>query len=279
MTTSLNPAKLPTPAQIPCDPPIPDSQLIFDDGEPLETLRHRLAMNLLIDSAQSALLGAERNDFFVGGNMFVYYAADQRMNRDFRGPDFFAVLGVERERERKGWVLWQEDWKFPDVIIELLSSSTAQVDKGIKKDLYEQRFKTPNYFIYDPFDPNSLQGWHLDAQGQYQPLQPNPKGWLWCQALGLWLGNWQGRAYLHPPVEDCTWLRFYDRTGQLIPNLDEQAWLKAQQAESRLAQAQEQVEQEKIRAQQAEEQVEMEKSLREALIAKLKAKGIDPDQL
>lgn len=53
------------------------------------------------------------------------------MNRDFRGPDFFAVLGVEANRE------------------ELLSPSTAAVDRGVKKDLYEQVFRTPDYFVFD----------------------------------------------------------------------------------------------------------------------------------
>ena len=47
--------------------PEPPSDLVFDDGEPLETNRHRIAMNVLIDSVLSAL--AERSDFFAGGNM------------------------------------------------------------------------------------------------------------------------------------------------------------------------------------------------------------------
>nr|WP_199317193.1 hypothetical protein [Chroococcidiopsis sp. [FACHB-1243]] len=50
--------------------PEPPSDLIFDDGEPLETNRHRIAMNVLIDSALLAL--SDRSDFFAGGNMFVY---------------------------------------------------------------------------------------------------------------------------------------------------------------------------------------------------------------
>jgi hypothetical protein len=31
----------------------------------------------------------ERQDYFVGGNMFIYYSRRQVRNRDFRGPDFF----------------------------------------------------------------------------------------------------------------------------------------------------------------------------------------------
>jgi hypothetical protein len=44
-------------------PPSPPTDLVFDDGKPLETNRHRIAMNVLIDSALSAL--AERANFSV----------------------------------------------------------------------------------------------------------------------------------------------------------------------------------------------------------------------
>lgn len=111
--------------------PQPPSDLVFDDGEPLETNRHRIAMNVLIDSTLSAL--ADRSDFFAGGNMFVYYSRNQAMNRDFRGPDFFVALDVDGSRSRQGWVVWEEDGRYPDVIVELLSPSTANVDRGVKK--------------------------------------------------------------------------------------------------------------------------------------------------
>lgn len=68
------------------EPPMPPTDLIFDDGEPLKSNRHRIAMNVLIRSLQQAW--ADRNDFFTGGNMFVYYSSEQARNRDFRGLDF-----------------------------------------------------------------------------------------------------------------------------------------------------------------------------------------------
>jgi hypothetical protein len=61
--------------------PTPPTGLIFDDGEPLKSPRHRVAMNVLIRSVQQAL--RDRSDFYAGGNMFVYYSRTQAMNRDF----------------------------------------------------------------------------------------------------------------------------------------------------------------------------------------------------
>jgi Uma2 family endonuclease len=209
-------------------PPPPPTDLIFDDGEPLETNRHRIAMNVLIRSVQQAL--SDRSDFFAGGNMFVYYSRDQAMNRDFRGPDFFVTLNVDGSRERQGWVVWEENGRYPDVIVELLSPSTAAIDRGVKKDLYEQVFKTANYFLFDPFEPRSLQGWHLIEQ-TYQALQPSDRSWLWCKTLGLWLGTWEGAIDREPPTGTCHWLRFYDREGNLVLLPEEAAQQQLEQSE------------------------------------------------
>lgn len=210
MSTNLTQNQSSTPSVPDWEPPLPPNDLIFDDGEPLESNRHRIAMNVLIQSLQQAW--SHRNDYFTGGNMFVYYSSTQVKNQDFRGPDFFAVLNVEGDRSRQGWVVWNEEGRYPDIIVELMSPSTKNVDLGKKKDLYEAVFKTRNYFVFDPFDINSLRGWHLDGNLRYQSLVPNEQGWLWCEILGFWLGTWEGVLQ----KETAPWLRFYDREGNLV---------------------------------------------------------------
>ncbi len=117
--------------------PLTEDDLPYDDGMPMETQRHVLQMNLLIDSL--ALHWSDRDDFFVGGNMFVYYSMEQVRRKDFIGPDVFVVTGVPR-REHKSWVVWQEG-KGPDVVIELLSVSTALYDKTLKKQIYQDKVR------------------------------------------------------------------------------------------------------------------------------------------
>jgi Uma2 family endonuclease len=252
------------------NPPEPPTDLIFDDGEPLESNRHRLAMNVLIDSALTAL--AVRSDVFVGGNMFVYYSRDQAMNRDFRGPDFFVALDVEGDRERLGWVTWEEQGRYPDVIVELLSPSTAKVDKGIKKNLYERTFHTADYFVFDPFDAASLQGWHLNGSRQYQPLVANDRGWLWCETLQLWLGTWDGRIRREPATGTCPWLRFYDSQENLILMPDEAAQQQAEIAQRQAETAQQQAEIAQRQAETAQQQAKR-------FADRLRALGEDPDRL
>lgn len=238
--------------------PAPPTDLPYDDGKPLETPRHRLAMNLLIDSLDH--YWQDRDDYFVGGNMFLYYSAAQVKNQDFRGPDFFAVLGVERLRDRKYWAIWDEGGKYPDVIIELMSDSTAATDLTVKKHLYERTFKTADYFVYDPYDPRSLQGWHLGEDQRYHPLVPNDRGWLWSAALELWLGPWQGEIHR----ESALWLRFYDPDGNLVL-LDSEA-------------AQQQAEQAQQAAEQAQQQAERERQRADRLAAQLRSLGIEPTE-
>jgi len=237
----------------------PPTDLIFDDGAEMESNRHRIAMSVLIRSVEQGL--ANRNDFFVGGNMFIYYSAKQLRNRDFRGPDFFAVLGVDGNTSRQGWVVWEENGRYPDVIVELLSPSTANEDTGKKKDIYEQVFRTPDYFVFDPFEPNSLRGWHLDNNQRYQPLVPNERGWLWSQSLGFWLGTWEGIV----DRETATWVRFYDESGNLILLPEEAAQQQAEAAQQQAEAAQQQAEQERQRASRLE--------------ARLRELGEDPNDL
>jgi Uma2 family endonuclease len=280
-------------------PPDPPTNLVFDDGVPLETNRHRIAMNVLIDSALTALQNEPNS--FVGGNMFVYYSRTQAMNRDFRGPDFFAVLDVPADRVRQGWVVWEEEGRYPDLIIELLSDSTAKVDLGAKKQLYERTFRTGEYYVYDPFDPTALQGWRLEA-ARYQPIAPDDRGWLWCETLGLWLGTWEGCIRREPAIGNCTWLRFYDQAGTLIPlppevaeqehqraeqerqraeqesQRAEQESQRAEQESQRAEQESQRAEQERQRAEQESQRAEQESQRAERLAARLRQLGEDPEE-
>ena len=83
------PADLPTEDDLPCD-----------DGEPMETPRHRDQMNLLIESLEKYWNKSRR--YYIGGNMFLHFEVNDE--KKFRGPDVFLVTDVE-DRERKSWVV------------------------------------------------------------------------------------------------------------------------------------------------------------------------------
>jgi len=179
---------------------------LYSDEPPLETYLHLQQMMLLIKCLD--WLWRDRQDFFAAGNLTIYYSPQQKKSEKFRGPDFFVVLGTER-RPRKSWVVWEEEGKYPNVIIEILSPKTAKSDRGLKKKIYQDTFRTADYFWFDP-DTLEFQGFQL-IQGQYQELQPNQEGWLWSQQLGLCLGIHNSQ------------LRFFTNQGELVLTPEEVA--------------------------------------------------------
>ena len=179
---------------------------LYSDEPPLETYLHLQQMMLLIKCLD--WLWRDRQDFFAAGNLTIYYSPHQKKSEKFRGPDFFVVLGTER-KPRKSWVVWEEEGKYPNVIIEILSPKTAKSDRGLKKQIYQDTFRTPDYFWFDP-DTLEFRGFQL-IQGQYQELQPNQEGHLWSQQLGLYLGIHNSQ------------LRFFTDQGELVLTPEEVA--------------------------------------------------------
>jgi Uma2 family endonuclease len=202
------------------EPPPGADELPYDDGEPMETERHLRQMVLLIQALEDTW--RDRQDYYVGGNMFLYYSLLQTKQNDFRGPDVFVVLGTVK-RERKSWVVWEEDGRVPNLIIELLSEKTEAVDRGEKMKIYGSVLRVPEYFLFDPL-VGTLEGYRLDlGTGTYVRLDPDPLGRIPSQQLGLGLGVVDG------------WLRWITPEGDLLPTpverADANARLAAEQAE------------------------------------------------
>ncbi len=202
------------------DVPIFPPSDLWSDEPPLETTLHLHQMIVLLNCLER--LWRDRQDFFAAGNLTIYYSIHQRKSEDFRGPDFFVVLDTE-QRDRKSWVVWEEDGKYPNFILEVLSESTALIDRGLKKQIYQDIFRTPEYFW---FDPSSLefQGFKL-VYKTYEAILPNEQGWRWSEELQLYLGVWQDQ------------LRFFGPNGDLVPTPEEaeiEAQHRADRAEQQL---------------------------------------------
>jgi Uma2 family endonuclease len=243
-----------------------------EDGIPMEFFWHYQQMRLLVEMTQ--VLWHGRTDYVVGGNNFIYYSLDQAeavvddVPTAYRGPDFFIITGVDPSRQREKWVGWMEGYKYPDLIIELLSKTTAAQDRTIKKEIYQNIFRTQEYFWYHAYR-REFEGFEL-VDGVYVPKARNERGWMWSDVLGVWVG-------VYPSVFDhrrFRWLRFIYPDGTPVPHKTE--WFEAQQRiaeeQRRLAeeqrllaeQARQQAEQERLRAEQATADLErLKQRLRE----------------
>jgi Uma2 family endonuclease len=214
-------------------------------------------------------------DAYVSGNMFVYFSLDQVRNQDYRGPDVFVATDVP-PGERRSWVTWQEG-KAPDVVIELLSESTARTDKTTKKQIYRDQMRVLEYFWYDPFNPEDLAGFVLE-RGNYQPLEFDAQQRLVSEKLNLALVRWQG-AYNYI---EATWLRWATLAGELLPTEAELAATERQRAEEERQRAEaerQRAEEERQRAEEERQRAEEERQRADRLAEHLRSLGVDPDQL
>lgn len=220
------------------------NEIIFPQGEiwsdepPLESNLHLKQIFLLIHSLE--WLWQDRDDYFATGNLTIYYSTNQKKSEDFRGPDFFVTLDTTNDQTRKSWVVWREEGKYPDVIVEILSDRTAKIDRGEKKQVYQEIFRTADYFWFDPVTLE-FQGFSL-VSGLYQPIKPNDQGWLYSHQLGLYLGIHEEK------------LRYFTAEGELVPTPEESAFKEKQQKELALRKV-------------------------EKLTEKLRELGINPDEI
>jgi Uma2 family endonuclease len=215
-TTHLSPPSVPPSAMM------PDVELWSDEPQ-LETPLHLEQIILMLVCLK--WWWRDRQDYFASGNISIYYDREQvpPKRSQFIGPDFFVVLNTQ-PKERKSWVVWQEDNRFPNVIVEMLSRRTAKKDRTAKKELYQDTFKTPEYFWFHPYT-REFAGFRL-IDGKYEPIPVTDRGWMWSQELGLYLGVFDRK------------LRYFTPEGDLVPIPEEQVEIER----VRLAQVQEQLE-------------------------------------
>ncbi|MDC0749554.1 Uma2 family endonuclease [Polyangium mundeleinium] len=232
--TSLAISTEPKAEELPDDLP-PDD--LWSDQAPMESTEHLAQITLLLESIE--LFWKDRTDFFAAGDLTIYFSPKQLKNEKFNGPDFFVVLGAER-KPRRSWTVWHEGGLYPNVIVEVLSPSTRKLDQGLKKQVYQDVFRTPEYFWFDP-ETKEFAGFEL-VKGRYTPLEPDASGRLWSAQLGLFLG-------VHADK-----LRFFTKEGALVPTGRERAESEHERAEAEHARA-------------------------ARLAEKLRALGVDPDKL
>jgi Uma2 family endonuclease len=193
---------------------MPDATQLLSDEPEMESSLHYTQLALLVACLE--FLWRDRTDFFIGANLTIYFSRQQLRNRDFRGPDFFLVKQTQKI-PRNSWVTWEEDGKYPNLIIELLSVSTADTDRNLKKRLYQDRFRTPEYFWFSP-ETLEFQGFRLVGH-QYESITPGQNNQIWSEELELFLGISNKQ------------LRCFTRDGALVPTPEERAEQLAERAD------------------------------------------------
>jgi Uma2 family endonuclease len=248
MFQSELPRYLPTADELPCS-----------DDTPVDNELQELIPGLLKSILQ--ILWADRMDWFFGIDMGVYYHPEQPPIV----PDGFLSLGVERfydEELRPSYVLWEEQ-VVPSLVLEVVSVTPGR-EYTSKLDEYA-RMGVLYYVIYSlekvlhlgkPQDRtfrNSKRRRkpkleiHKLVRGQYELQDRHP---FWMPEVGLGIGYERG--------DYCgitrDWLYWYTENNERYPTPSEQI-------------------------KQGQMQIDRERDRSNRLAAKLRALGIDPDEV
>jgi Uma2 family endonuclease len=152
------------------------------DGQPMgETELHRDEIVYLIEAFKERF--QEEPDVYVGGNLFLYYR--QGDPKAVICPDVMVVRGVPKLPLRRTFRLWEEG-EAPCLVVEVSSDSTQGNDVAGKKALYG-RLGIEEYFLYDPLALRNppIQGFRLEDDGRYRPVDPEPDGSLASHITGV----------------------------------------------------------------------------------------------
>jgi Uma2 family endonuclease len=200
---------LPTAAELPCSDETPvDNQLQND------------IPNLLLSLL--AFIWAERDDWYFGVDMGVYYNPDEPAIV----PDAFLSIGVKHdtgERGRLSYVLWEESYIMPLLALEVISEQYNGEYEGKLTDY--QTLGILYYAIYNPFsgrrgrfkNRQRLEVYRLVA-GKYELIQ-SENNRVWLPEIELALGYEYGEHI----AWNREWLYWYDQSGDRYLTAEERA--------------------------------------------------------
>ncbi|MBV8886084.1 MAG: Uma2 family endonuclease [Chroococcidiopsidaceae cyanobacterium CP_BM_RX_35] len=255
------------------------SHLTIEDDTPVDNLQSEKQQRLLVEPLYSSK--PIESPFLAAANVGLFY----KLKSDPVVPDMMLSLGVQcaddfSQKQNRSYFVW-EFGKLPEVCIEIVSNqegdeltlSRKSQQKGktiVKKDLYAQ-IRVPYYVVFDPLQ--QIQG-ENDMNGALLRVWSNFAGQcteitasegmsaigqsVWLEAVGLGLTLWSGQF-----EEDITrlWLRWCDRNGNVISTGAERASMAEERADG------------------AEERAEEAEQKAQRLAERLRAMGIDPDEI
>ncbi|MBV9386854.1 MAG: Uma2 family endonuclease [Chroococcidiopsidaceae cyanobacterium CP_BM_ER_R8_30] len=222
---------------------LPTDFVLPDD--PVENIQQPPLAAALTDALGAA--GRIQPEMLVGSNFALVATVNKKIV--VKAPDWFyapqvhpVATGIIRRSYTPNL-----DGAPVAVVMEFLSEeeggelSVRSTPPYGKLYFYERILQVPTYITYDPYEP-SLEVRCLQ-NGRYTLQDANMHGQVWVPELELFLGIWFGERL----QQTMNWLRWWDRAGNLL------LW--------------------------SAEQAEQEHQRSEALGAKLRELGVDPDSL
>ena len=231
-------------------PELDISHIVIEDDTPVDNFQSEKQQRLLVEPLYSSW--SPDSAFIAAANVGVFYGLKQ----DPLVPDVFLSLHVQMPadwslKQNRSYFGW-EFGKLPEVCIEIVSNRKGN-ELDSKQDDYA-RIGVAYYVVFDPLkqlqgedelNGSRLKAWELTGKKYVELAAP-----LWLESVGLGLTLWDGTFEEQPGV----WLRWCDRTGQVIPTGAEGLEVERQRANAAESKAQ-------------------------RLAERLRAMGVNPDEI
>lgn len=235
--------QLPTETQPTIIYPDSDSQPMSDNTEQFRWI--------VFIKENLEILFANNPDVFVAGDLLWYPVEGN--NKIRQAPDAMVVFGREKGK-RGSYRQWLENNIPPQVVFEILSPGNT-VTEMLRKLLFYQHYGVEEYYVYDP-EKVEFTGF-IRAENQLVEIE----------AINGWVS---------PRLE----IRFELKSDTLeIFRPDGRRFLTSVELDRLREEERQRAESERQRAEDAIAQLEEEKQRYQALIERLREKGIDPEQL
>ena len=140
---------------------------------PAPVTRHQRVLMRLWSALLRILVDSGRGEVFCVPLLVEFPGTDDRVQ-----PDLLFVSD-----ERRAIILERQVLGAPDLVVEILSPSTAHRDRGIKLDLYARR-GVRQYWIVDPGD-DSVDVWRFGDESAHERFSGELPVRLGRERLGL----------------------------------------------------------------------------------------------
>jgi Uma2 family endonuclease len=243
--------------------PLPANFILPDD--PVENIQQPALAAALTDALGGS--GYIQPEMLIGSNLGLVATVNKKIV--VKAPDWFYVPQVHSVPEgviRRSYTP-NTDGAAVTIVMEFLSEaeggelSIRSTPPYGKLHFYEQVLQVPTYVTYDPYD-SSLEVRYLQ-DGRYILHPVDTLGQVWIPQLELYLGIWSGERL----GQTMNWLRWWDKSGNLL------LWSSEQAAQERQI-----AEQERQIAKEERQRADREYQRAEKLAAKLRELGIEPEQ-
>jgi Uma2 family endonuclease len=229
----------------------PDIIYPDSDGQPMADNTKQFRWIVTIKE-NLEILFASRNDVFVAGDLLWYPV--QGNNKICQAPDILVVFG--RPKGDKGsYKQWEENNIPPQVVFEILSPGN-RTREMLNKLFFYQHYGVEEYYIYNP-ETVDLTGLLRSEEGKLEVIQE--------------INNW-----VSPHLK----IRFEITENTLeIYRPDGQKFLTSVELDQLREQESQRAEHERQQKEAALLELEQERQRYQDLLARLQAKGIDPNSL